>query len=927
MATDKVRNGKRESLLCKHKTAVIIAGLLAGLVSGFGYAADDGSSTSDVLETPDALLEYVESSRTQFIDTGICPKTGTKTEVKVQFKDDWSTTTTAVILGTGKHGGSSRFWMPAAYNKYMYAGCGSVQCYIEYNHAGGPNPTCSKLNGQINHSEVYTFTTEMTTDGKYNVTAIGGKFDGGYVYRDVSVQGDFLSSPNPMYLFGANENGSLANGSSIRCYGAKIWQTNGVDGAYVLLRDFRPCKRYNRAAMWDAVSGKIFFSGSGTDLTAGPVVTPQFERKAVKYVESTGSQYINTGVCPKTGTKSEVKVRWRDTSNGTKVILGTGSHGTPSGKRFWFGATYGSYLYAGCGNVQCYMEYKDGNGVTPTYSKLNNKFSSSTDYIFTVEMTTNGFYNVSVQGGTLNGGYCNRDVSSQGFLYSTNSMYLFGANENGALTQGAKAYCYGAKIWQTNGVDGTYVLLRDLTPCQKEGRAGMYDAVNDEILYSGSGTDLVIGGAAVWNNTSGDNLFDNPANWSTGAVPTDGDVATVNVSGEMTLIVTNHYALSRLSVTGSGTLAFVGNGSLYHKRLDIASGATVVRTGLAGLVDGGLTGAGTFVLDPGTGNSLTMTQSNTGFTGTAVINSGTVKFGNATSFGPINRSSFIRVRNGGTLDTGNVQNGSNTGEKNKVILEEGATLAANPGLDHNITSHQWSLITTLTLEGDATIDTSHGDVSMGLKWHDAQVKLNLGGNTLTVKGNRAFSISYCLISGTGKIDIQEGATVWSTQDYDNVDVSTTFSEGTIHIHEGAGWSLLKYYSSSPARLSVKNLILDGAVTRAVNTYTLTVTGSITGKGTTPTLTMGSGAVFKPSGTGYLTVTESFSGTMMIDASGLDLESTYDRVPLFKVGSEEMLSSVPVDFVAGTKPKGWVLAKTADGLGYDLIRSGFSIIVR
>ena len=29
----------------------------------------------------------------------------------------------------------------------------------------------------------------------------------------------------------------------------------------------------------------------------------------------------------------------------------------------------------------------------------------------------------------------------------------------------------------------------------------------------------------------------------------------------------------------------------------------------------------------------------------------------------------------------------------------------------------------------------------------------------------------------------------------------------------------------------------------------------------------------------------------------------------------------------SKPKGWVLAQTADGLGYDLFRSGFSIIVR
>ena len=903
----------------KHSKLAVIAGLVAGLFIGFGYAADDGSSTSDVLETPDYLLEYVKSTGAQFVDTGIKAKSGTKAEIVFSSQIVSGDNDTHNILGAsdGSVGMCFHKITEGRWWRYRY---NYNDNYIE---AGASVRTENIGNDRQPANTKYTYTADFSKTGYIKIVVSGGAYTAATVERNI---GSTMSIDRNLYIFANNNAGTANEFHSATIYGLKIWQIDSND-EYQLVRDFRPCIRYGRAALWDAVSGKIFFSGSGTDLTAGPVVTPQFERKAVAYVESTGSQYINTGVCPKTGTKSEVKVRWRDTSNGTKVILGTGSHGTPSGKRFWFGATYGSYLYAGCGNVQCYMEYKDGNGVTPTYSKLNNKFSSSTDYIFTVEMTTNGFYNVSVQGGTLNGGYCNRDVSSQGFLYSTNSMYLFGANENGALTQGAKAYCYGAKIWQTNGVDGTYVLLRDMTPCQKEGRAGMYDAVNDEILYSGSGTDLVIGGAAVWNNTSGDNLFDNPANWSTGAVPTDGDIATVNVSGETTLMVTNHYALFRLSVIGSGTLAFVGDGSLSYKRLDIASGATVVRTGLAGLVDGGLSGAGTFVLDPGTGNTLTMTKSNTGFTGTAVINSGTVKFGNATSFGPINRSSFIRVRNGGTLDTGNVQDGSNTGEKNKVILEEGATLAANPGLDHNITSHQWSSITTLTLEGDATIDTSHGDVSMGLKWHDAQVKLNLGGNTLTVKGNRAFSISYCLISGTGKIDIQEGATVWSTQDYDNVDVSTTFSEGTIHIHEGAGWSLLKYYSSSPARLSVKNLILDGAVTRAADTYTLTVTGSITGKGTTPTLTMGSGAVFKPSGTGYLTVTESFSGTMLIDASGLDLESTYDRVPLFKVGSAEMLSSVPVDFVAGTKPKGWVLAKTADGLGYDLFRSGFSIIVR
>ena len=67
--------------------------------------------------------------------------------------------------------------------------------------------------------------------------------------------------------------------------------------------------------------------------------------------------------------------------------------------------------------------------------------------------------------------------------------------------------------------------------------------------------------------------------------------------------------------------------------------------------------------------------------------------------------------------------------------------------------------------------------------------------------------------------------------------------------------------------------------------------------------------------------------MTIDASGLDLESAYDNIPLFKAGSTEMLQNISVAFAAGTKPKGWKLCKTSDGLGYDLARTGFTIFIR
>lgn len=152
------------------------------------------------------------------------------------------------------------------------------------------------------------------------------------------------------------------------------------------------------------------------------------------------------------------------------------------------------------------------------------------------------------------------------------------------------------------------------------------------------------------------------------------------------------------------------------------------------------------------------------------------------------------------------------------------------------------------------------------------------------------------------------------------------ADGTIRIREGGKWHLAYYCNNGIAHLSVKNLILDGSVTREKDTFTLDVTGSITGNGTTPMLKMGADAVFKPTGTGYLTITESLSGTMTIDLSGLELPA--GSIPLFKVGSAAMLPAEnEIAFAAGFDTKGWRLRKTSDGLGYDLARVGFTILIR
>lgn len=868
-------------------------------------------------ETPDAFLSYVEATGTQFVDTGVKARGGTKVEASFQYKG---------YVSSGGHGvfiGADGFRAIAVHNSWYYFGYSgstkSVWGYVDNNEATGFVCTYADEKGKAVSGNNLVYTCEVTENGACTITVSGSTHGNGTATR--AAMGT-LSPGRSFYLFAQNTASGANYPMKARCYSVKIWQTDS-NGDYQLVCDFRPCKRYNRAALWDAVSGKIFFSGSGTDLTAGSVVTPQFERKALSYIESTGAQYVNTGVCPKYGTKAEIKFSRTAEVGNYDVLLG--SSGT--GGYYYFGCTRSpSYIGAGCGSRRGYADANASWGFADSCSLLDARhIANGTQYTITTELSPEGDYNINTLGGRINNGYAyhkTKIVNQGDFLSSNNPLYVFASNNNGKLADSSKIRFYSAKIWQTNGVDGTYVLLRDLTPCQKDGRAGMYDAVNDEILYSGSGTDLVIGGAAVWNNTSGDNLFDNPANWSTGAVPTDGDVATVNVSGETTLIVTEHHALGGLSVTGSGTLTFVDDGSLSYKRLDIASGATVIRTGLAGLVDGGLSGAGTFVLDLGAGNTLTMTKNNTSYKGVVTVASGTVKFGDRRSFG--SRPSTIRVKGGATLDEADVRDGDYNGEKNTVVLEAGARLISSPGMG----DLKFPPLTTVTLEGDATVDASFGKVSISEHWNDVGTHINLGEHTLTVTGG-TFYVSYCTIAGTGTLDVLGGSNVISTHDYDNEVVTTRCDNATIRLREGATWQLRNYVNRATS-LSVKNLVLDGAVTRDVNTYALIVTGSVGGKGTTPTLALADGAAIKPTGEGYLTVAESFSyagDRLFMDGSLLNAAAR-SPIPLFRVGSAGMLPTASdIRFVDGTKPGGWTLRATSDGLGYNLCRTGLVLIVK
>ena len=101
-----------------------------------------------------------------------------------------------------------------------------------------------------------------------------------------------------MYLFAQNKGGSAALHSKVRCYGVKIWQ----DG--VLVRDFRPCVRDGKAGLFDEVSRGFFFAYGGDLLP--PVETPD---AFVQYVESNGTQYVDTGIKGRCNTKADMTLQ------------------------------------------------------------------------------------------------------------------------------------------------------------------------------------------------------------------------------------------------------------------------------------------------------------------------------------------------------------------------------------------------------------------------------------------------------------------------------------------------------------------------------------------------------------------------------------------------------------------------------------------
>lgn len=261
-----------------------------------------------------------------------------------------------------------------------------------------------------------------------------------------------FTTPTNLLLFGGDANGAISTWPW-RVYSCKLYDNN------VLIRDFVPCYRITdrKPGLYDKVNSKFYVNSGTGEFVIGPDVELPAEYQELEYIESTGTQYVDSGVITGPGT-------WIQDADVQFTQL--------PAKQQWNGADVGYYW--GIVNGQYFVQ-TSGASLSPNkpadtlrhhfVSNVTHNQQNNTFYIDGVSYASD---RQSTRYGQLEIRIC--DVST-GFCYER---------------------VYGYKILKDN------VLLRNFIPARRlaDNEVGLYDKVNDK-FYSNQGSGEFIAGPDI----------------------------------------------------------------------------------------------------------------------------------------------------------------------------------------------------------------------------------------------------------------------------------------------------------------------------------------------------------------------------------------------------------------------------------------------
>lgn len=276
-----------------------------------------------------------------------------------------------------------------------------------------------------------------------------------------------VGSPNISISIFAQNNTSWL--SKAKLYSCKIYKDT------TLVRDFIPAKRVSdgMCGLWDKVNYKFYTDINGNNFTASSeksaiaaIGTP------IEYIQSSGTQYIDSNFIPKATTRTIMKAEPMSWS-AWSAFFGTRNTTSPTASQAYIAAVPAATLYR--------SDYFGSSltAETPTIMQITNIDKNKNICSFNNIMITN-------TSSTVN---------------ATTNMFLLALNDVGTAKYFLSAKLYSCQIYDGN------TLVRDFIPIKTTTNIyGLWDNVN-KVLYKNAGTGAFTGGSAItltgWHKIKG----------------------------------------------------------------------------------------------------------------------------------------------------------------------------------------------------------------------------------------------------------------------------------------------------------------------------------------------------------------------------------------------------------------------------------------
>lgn len=435
---------KDKKLIRQFIPALRISDNVAGLydlVNKQFYTSNSGTHllAGPVLTTGPKVIEYIESTDEQYIDTGITYDNSAKYDVYLDLSysamlEDYQ------IMGFTGNRGMGVGPAPASNGDWW-----------EANQGASLKPT---INTRYN---IHWYKEGANYSRVINSTNVSSGTDGN---TGTVASGLLLFAAHRSY-----DNLTPDYFCQAKLYSAKIYCDN------ILVRDFIPIvSGQGEAGLFDLVE-KQFYTNQGS----GKFVTHEAPLQKIEYISATGTQHIDTNFIPNHNTSIEIEFEYggSKTGNGTtgdvESLFGARTATTSNVFAMWLSKTnvfphYGNSVYTDKGSFS-----ENGKEITKRRSVY--KYEKNIAY--------------------YNDNSINCDIPSGGFS-SGNNLCLLAMNTNGTIDKRkAIGKLYGCKIWDDN------TLIRNFIPViNSNGEACLYDLVQHK-YYTNSGSGVFDAGPMI----------------------------------------------------------------------------------------------------------------------------------------------------------------------------------------------------------------------------------------------------------------------------------------------------------------------------------------------------------------------------------------------------------------------------------------------